>query len=253
MVNGELTDEIMPERGLRQGDPLSPYLFLLCAEAFSCLLNAAEDRGEMKGVRVCPEAPSVNHLLFADDTLLLFKIDSQSTSHLQHILSLYEDCSRKMINKEKCSIMFNNNTREEVKAAVMHSLDIRAEARTERFLGLPIYMGESKVQTFNYIKDKIWKHIQGWKEKLLSRAGKDVLIKAVAQAIPTYTMSCFDLTKTLCDDIGMMIARFWWSQQDNENKMHWISWEKMCNRKEKGGLGYKNLHLFNLAMLVRQG
>ena len=88
-VNGELTDEIVPQRGLRQGDPISPYLFLICAEAFSCLLNAAEERGEMAGVRVCQEAPSINHLLFADDSLLLFKIEDRSAEHLQNVLSLY--------------------------------------------------------------------------------------------------------------------------------------------------------------------
>jgi hypothetical protein len=211
-VNWELTDEITPRRGLHQGDPLSRYLFLICAEAFSCLLNAAEDRGDITGVHVCLEASSINHLLFADDSLLLFKIDNQSTSHLQYIFSLYEDCSGQMINKEKCSIMFSSNTREGLKQAVMHCLDIGSEARSEKYLGLPIYMGKSKVQTFNYLKDKIWKIIQGWKEKMLSKAGKDVLIKVVAQSIPTYAMSCFDLTKTLCDDIGMMLARFWWSQ-----------------------------------------
>lgn len=67
--------------------------------------------------------------------------------------------------------------------------------------------------------------VKGWKEKLLSKAGKEVLIKSVAQAIPTYAMSCFDLTKTLCDDISTMIGRFWWAQQDNERKLHWLSWE----------------------------
>jgi len=87
----------------------------------------------------------------------------------------------------------------------------------------------------------------------LSSAGKDVLIKAVAQAIPTYAMSCFDLTKSLCDDIGRMVCRFWWAQQENENKMHWISWEWLCSRKKKGGMGYRDLHLFNLAMLAQQG
>jgi hypothetical protein len=99
----------------------------------------------------------------------------------------------------------------------------------------------------------VWKRIQGWKEKLLSKAGKDILIKAVAQAIPTCAMSCFDLTKTLCDDIETMITRFWWAQQENENKMHWLSKEKLCQRKRKGGLGFRGLHLFNLAMLARQG
>lgn len=71
--------------------------------------------------------------------------------------------------------------------------------------------------------------------------------------MPTYVMSCFDLTKTLCDDIGKMIGRYWWANMDNERKTHWVSWETTCSRKEKGGLGFRDLHLFNLAMLVRQG
>lgn len=64
-VNGDLTDVIKPQRGLRQGDPLSLYMFLICAEAFSCLLNGAEARGDMEGVRVYHTTPSINHLLFA--------------------------------------------------------------------------------------------------------------------------------------------------------------------------------------------
>ena len=65
-------------------------------------------------------------------------------------------------------------------------------------------------------------------------------------------MSCFDLTKMLCDDIGKMINRFWWAHQDKENKIHWLSWDTLCSRRDKGGLGYRDLHLFNLAMLARQ-
>jgi len=135
----------------------------------------------------------------------------------------------------------------------MAALDISVEARNEKYLGLPVYMGKSKEKTFNYLKDRVWKRIQGWKEQSLSKAGKEVLIKSMAQAIPSYAMSCFDLTKTLCDAISNMICRFWWAQQDNEHKMHWLSREVLCTRKEKGGLGFRDLHLFNLAMLARQG
>jgi hypothetical protein len=139
-VNGELTGQIVPQRGLRQEDPLSPYLFLICAEAFSCLLNAAEESGDMVAVRVCPNAPSINHLLFADDSLLLFKIDEQSTSHQKNILQLYEDCLGQIINKDKSSIMFSKNTVDSDRTVVMNALGISTEARNEKY-GLPVYMG----------------------------------------------------------------------------------------------------------------
>ena len=126
------------------------------------------------------------------------------------------------------------------------------EAKSERYLGLPVSIGKSRKKAFEYIKKKVWVRIQGWQEKLLSKAGKEILVKAVAQAIPTYAMSCFDLTKGLCDDLSSIIGRYWWSQQDKINKIHWLSWEKLTRTKKKGGLGFKDMHLFNLAMLSRQ-
>lgn len=74
-------------------------------------------------------------------------------------------------------------------------------------MGLPV-VGNSRKTTFRYLKDRIWQRIQGWKEKMLSRAGKEILIKAVVQAIPTFAMGCFDLTKGLCDQTSTMISRF---------------------------------------------
>jgi hypothetical protein len=118
--------------------------------------------------------------------------------------------------------MFSSNTRDRDKEHVLSELNIRAEARTEKYLGLPVYVGRSRTKTFEYIKDRIWIKIQGWIEKMLSKAGKDILIKACAQAIPTFAMSCFDLTRTLCEQISTMICRYWWSQQDKD-KMHWLS------------------------------
>ena len=131
--------------------------------------------------------------------------------------------------------MFSRNTGTAAKESFMRILNISTEASCERYLGLPVYVGGSKRKMFEYLKDRVWKRIQGWKEKLLSKARKEILIKAIAQAIPSYAMSCFDLTKMLCDDIGKLIHRFWWAQQDKENKIHWLSWETLCSRKDKGG------------------
>jgi hypothetical protein len=91
-VNGELTEEFIPERGLRQGDPISPYLFLLCVEGFSSLIAKAEADGCICGVRVCKNAPSVSHLLFADDSLILCRATDEEAVNLKDLLQIYEEC-----------------------------------------------------------------------------------------------------------------------------------------------------------------
>jgi hypothetical protein len=251
-LNGSLTEEVVPSRGLRQGDPISPYLFLICSEAFSCLLNSAEEDGRLEGVRVAPNAPSFNHLLFADDSLILMTVTEGSAYQLQYILSLYEECSGQTVNIDKSAIVFSKNTKERDKRKMMDMLGIRGEAQNEKYLGLPVYVGKSKTKLFAYLKDRLWSKITGWMEKWLSKMGKEVLIKACAQAIPLFAMSCFDITKELCDQMSTMVCRFWWAQQDNENKVHWMSWDKLSLPKNWGGLGYKDLHSFNLAMLAKQ-
>ena len=158
-VNGKLTEEILPGHGLRQGDPLSPYLSLICAEGFSALLNAAEANGFLSGVKICQQATSINHLLFADDSPLLLKIDDRSSHHLQNILTLYEDCSGQTINKDKSSIMFSKNAKAAHKHQLMVGLDITIEARNDKYLGLPVYMGKSKAKTFTYLKERVWKRV----------------------------------------------------------------------------------------------
>ena len=114
-------------------------------------------------------------------------------------------------------------------------------------------MGRSKRTTFNAKKEKLGKMLVGWKEKLLSKEGKEVLIKAMAQAIPTYTMSCFKLSDSLCDELMRMIRNFWWGQKKEEKKIAWLSWEKICEPKCDGGMGFKNLKLFNKTLIAKQG
>jgi hypothetical protein len=197
-VNGNITGTLKPGRGLRQGDPISPYLFLLCAEGFSALLHDAEEREKIKGIKLARGAPSVNHLLFADDSLLLMEASTESAAEINSILCQYEEASGQIINRDKSTILFSNNTSRRKKEAVMGVLGLRLEAEGGKYLGLPTYIGRNRTRAFAYIKEKILKRIRGWKERFLSKARKEILIKAIAQAIPTYAMACFDITKTLC-------------------------------------------------------
>ena len=87
---------------------------------------------------------------------------------------------------------------------------------------------------------------------MLSRMGKEVLIKAVAQSIPTYSMGVFQLPKKMCDELDSMCAKFWWGQVGDERKIHWKSWSKLTEAKRMGGIGFRDLRTFNLAMLARQ-
>ena len=88
---------------------------------------------------------------------------------------------------------------------------------------------------------------------MLSKVGKEVLIKAVAQAISTYTMGVFQLLVKLCDELNALCAKLWWGQVGNERKIHWKSWTSLSQPKNEGGMGFRDLRLFNLAMLEKQG
>ena len=157
------------------------------------------------------------------------------------------------LNKKKTAIFFSQNTRQNVRAEIHQFWGSTASTHFGKYLGLPPVVGRAKKLAFNDIKERVAKRIHGWKERFLSKAGREILIKAVAQAIPTYSMSCFLLPKTWCSDLNGMMAKYWWGQQDSVRKIHWVKWESMCREKSAGGLGFKQLHLFNRALLAKQG
>lgn len=108
-VNHDQVGPIHPGRGLRQGDPLSPYLFILCAEGLNVLINQAEQRGDLHGAKICRGAPIISRLLFADDCFLFFKATKQETQVMKNILRTYEEASGQMINYRKLEVFFSKN------------------------------------------------------------------------------------------------------------------------------------------------
>lgn len=155
-VNGDLIEEIIPERGLCQGDPISSYLFLICVEGFSALLIEVEAEGRIHGIQVCRGAPTVSHLLFVDDSLIMCHATIEEAEALKQLLAIYEECSGQVINTTKSAIMFNPNTNDSPRSGVMQTLNIAAETMNERYLGLPVYVGRDQSKVFVYLKERIW-------------------------------------------------------------------------------------------------
>ena len=122
----------------------------------------------------------------------------------------------------------------------------------ERYLGLPSFVGRGKKASSSYIKERVWRKLQGWEGKLLSQAGREVLLKALIQAILTYTMGCFKLPIGLCNEIEVLIKRFWWGQQGDRRKVHWVKWEEMTKSKIEGKMGFRDLAMFNDSLLAKQ-
>ena len=119
-------------------------------------------------------------------------------------------------------------------------------------MGLPLLVGRGKKASFSYIKEKVWRKLQGWEGKFLSQAGREVLIKAIVQAIPTYTIGCFKILLGLCHDIEAMVKKFFWRQRGDKRKIHWIKWSKLTKSKLDGGMGFRDLALFNNSLLAKQ-
>lgn len=187
LINDTVYGNVKPYRGIRQGDPLSPYVFILCSEVLSGMCKKAGRNGSLQGVRVAQGCPRVNHLLFADDTMFFTQASQKSCEALLRILKDYEKASRQMINKSKSSITFSSKTPAAVRENVKLLLEISKEGGLGKYLGLPEHFGRRKKDWVTLIVERIRQKAVSWSSKRLSRADKLTMLKAVLSAIPTYT------------------------------------------------------------------
>lgn len=251
LINGAAQGNVIPQRGIRQGDPLSPFIFIICGEVLSGLCRKAQDNGLIFGIRVCRGSPRINHLLFADDTMFFCKTSHKSCESLLSILQRYETASGQKINSQKSSVTFSAKTPQDIRDRVKLTLGIEKEGGQGKYLGLPESFGRKQKDLFTLIVDRIQQRAAKYSTKFLSSAGKLTMLKSVLSAIPTYSMSSFKLPIGLCKRIQSALTRFWGDTKPGNQKISWISWKKMTQSKSWGGLGLLDIQSFNDALLAK--
>lgn len=225
----------------------------MCAEGFSALIENYEQLGKIRGCKVAKGAPIISHMLFTDDSYICCKASEEGARNFMELLQLFERASGQQVNLNKSSTFFSKNTGGQDRNRVCSILGVKEAGDDYTYLGLPNIIGRNNAIILGFLKERMRKCIKSWESRFLSKAGKELMLKSVAQALPSYTMNVFLLLGELCKDMEQMMCNYWWKSNSNSNKgIHWKSWDKLTVHKSKGRRGFRSLREFNLALLGKQ-
>ena len=251
LINGVFAGFFRSTRGLRQGDPLSPYLFVLGMDILSRLVNKAVEGNFLPGCKIGgvreEEELEVSHLLYADDTLLFCKDNPDQLACLSWILMWFAALSGLKINLSKSEI-FAIGERENIEVLTAE-LGCKAGSLPTTYLGLPLGASHKSVMIWDTIEERFRRRLATWKRQYISKGGRVTLIRSTLSNLPIYFMSLFRIPSLVCKRLEKIQRDFLWGGGNLEKKPHLVSWATVCTDKKVGDLGVRGLHKLNKALL----
>lgn len=231
LVNGSPCGEFILKKGLRQGDPISPFLYLIVAEGLSMLINKAVEEGVMIPMEIGSEKVIVSHL---DDTVFLCSGERINLMMIKRILRLFELISSLKVNFNKC-LLYGWNVEEEVLESGAVLLGCEKGGRQFQYLGMKIGINPHITDNWSSLVQRIRNRIAKWDGKSISLGGRAMLVQSVLSAIPIYALSFYLLPKTALNDIKRVQRSFLRGRDDHNFKISWVSWSDICKEKGEGG------------------
>jgi ribonuclease HI len=251
LLNGGKMEVFKPSRGIRQGDPLSPYLFILCLEYLSLKIFGACHENRWKPIKASRNGPAFSHLFFADDLLLCSVASIECCNTMVEVLEEFCDNSGQKINLSKSKAYFSPNVDPVTRDSLCGILGVSSTPDLGRYLGFPLRSNGRNTRDFNFVVERVQSKLSSWKAKLLSPAGRVVLIQSVTSSIPAYYMQNTMLPSKVCSDLDQLNRDFLWGSSRDSKKMHLVGWDKVCRPKCDGGLGLQSTKFRNIATLAK--
>ncbi|GKF01110.1 RNA-directed DNA polymerase, eukaryota, partial [Tanacetum coccineum] len=247
--NGSPTSEFQFHRGLKQGDPLAPFLFILIMESLHLSFNRAVEAGIFTGLRI-DDALTISHLFYADDAIFIGEWSKENLKGILNILNYFSLLSGMSINLKKSHIL-GLGIRGSIISEAAASLGCSVMKTPFNYLGIMVGGNMSLVKSWDETVHKLTKRLSKWKLKTLSIGGRLTLLKSVLGSTPIYNMSIFKVPKTVLNKMENLRRNFFNGIQEGDRKITWVKWHTVLAAKKFGGLGVSSFFALNRGLLAK--